>query len=311
MEFNFKGRIPREPRPISSNTSTTSLESLCTRTESASTTATTPSATVSPSFYRVPEANEVSQLLRKRIESKTVVLLVGLPASGKSTVCKQMSDFLERHDYKSSIYNAGNIRRQLRRTFSDADFFNPDNRQAHEQREQYAAIAMESMLEDFRHNRINVGFLDATNTTRARRDKMINVIRHCDVSFSNVIVLDVACTDDRFLAYNVNGKASNGDYLDRTVAEAIADFKQRSEHYYKVFQTITPHELEQASDVVSTYIKIHNARHFQVVSEKRANEVESLFVAFASNYYKFYGEAYHKAVDAFYGAIKAKSAKLA
>lgn len=305
MEFNFKGRIPRE-MSITPNTSTTSLESLCTRTESASTSATTP-ATSNSWIYRVPELTEVSHLLRKRLESKTVVLLVGLPASGKSTVCKQLVEYLEKHDYKSSIYNAGNVRRALRRTFSDADFFNPDNLQAHEQREQYAQIAMESMLEDFRHNRINVGFLDATNTTKARRDKMINIIRNCDVAFTNVILFDVACTDDRFLAYNVNGKAANGDYSDRTVAEAISDFKQRSEHYYKVFQPITAPEIEADSDVVSTYIKINNARHFQIISEKRVNEVESLFVAFASNYFKLYGENYHRCVENFYASNKLKA----
>lgn len=253
--------------------------------------------------YDVPRAEDVSSLLRKRVESKTLVMLVGLPASGKSTVCKQLSSFLQSNDYKCLIYNAGNVRRLLRRTFSDADFFNPDNAAAQEQREQFAAIAMEQMLEDFRNNRINVGFLDATNTTRRRRDKMLDIVRNCDVSFSNVIVLDISCTDERLLAYNVNGKTANGDYSGRSVAEAIADFKQRSSHYYKVYEAISPQELDQASDVISTYISIQNAKNtnsYSIVSKKLSDEVEDLFTSFAGNYYKMHGERYHAAVDSFY-----------
>lgn len=307
MELLFSQIRPDNMKAsLSPNTSTTSLDLLFSKIETGPLSYnTTPSA--SP-IYELPRVEDVSTLLRKRVESKTLVMLVGLPASGKSTVCKQLATFLQNHDYKCQIYNAGNVRRLLRRTFSDADFFNPDNAAAQEQREQFAAIAMEQMLEDFRNNRINVGFLDATNTTRRRRDKMLDIVRNCDVSFSNVIVLDVSCTDQRLLAFNVNGKTTNGDYSGRSVAEAIVDFKQRSSHYYKVYEAILAEELEKGSDVVSSYISIQNARNarsYSIVSEKQRDEVEDLFSAFASNYYKMHGERYHAAVDSFYKASQA------
>ncbi|PSK75370.1 hypothetical protein CJJ07_004869 [Candidozyma auris] len=308
MELSFPQSKPSlSMRPLlSPNTSNTSLNSLFSRIENSPFTTTSYTSTTTPAtspVYEVPRADEVSSLLNKRINSKTLVMLVGLPASGKSTVCKQLSNFLQSHDYKCQVYNAGNVRRSLRRTFSDADFFNPNNAAAQEQREQFAAIAMEQMLDDFRTNRINVGFLDATNTTRKRRDKMLDIVRHCDVSFSNVIILDISCTDERLLAFNVNGKTTNGDYTGRTVAEAIADFKQRSSHYYKVYEAISPEELERANDVVSTYISIQNAKNFRsysIISEKQRDEVEDLFVTFAANYYKMHGERYYSAVDTFH-----------
>lgn len=309
MELSFPQIRPELPnrRPLSANNSSTSLNLLFSKIEASPitsftsfTSASTPSS--SPG-YDLPRAEDVTSLLRKRVESKTMVMLVGLPASGKSTVCKQLSTFLQSHDYKCQIYNAGNVRRLLRRVFSDADFFDPNNVAAQEQREQFATIAMEQMLEDFRTNLINVGFLDATNTTRSRRDKMLDIVRKCDVSFSNVIVLDISCTDERLLAFNIDGKATNGDYTGRSVAEAIADFKQRSSHYYKVYEAISAEELEKNSDVVTTYISIKNAkdtRSYSIVLKKQYDEVEELFIAFASSYYKMHGEKYLAAVDSFH-----------
>lgn len=283
---------------LSSNPSTTSLDSLFSRFDTAPTLSITPAATL-PQF-QVLHSKDVCDLLHKRIESKTVVMLVGLPASGKSTVCKQLAETLQQNNYKSLIYNAGNIRRMMKLSFSDAEFFNPDNEAATQQREHFATISMENMLEDFRHNRISVGFLDATNTTRTRRLRMLNIIRESDISFSNVIVLDISCTEERLLAYNINGKAFNVDYSGRNVGDSISDFRQRTNHYFKVYEPVTSTELELYRDVISSYISIQNAKSCRIISEKNSDEVENLFRSFATGYYKTHGEAYHAAVDSFW-----------
>lgn len=286
---------------ISSYNSTTSLDSLFLRFDHAGTTTLTPVAT-SP-HHHVLKAKDVCDLLHKTFAPKTLVMLVGLPASGKSTVCKQLAEYLRKNDYKSLIYNAGNIRRMMKQSFSDADFFNPNNELAKNQRELYAKMSLDNMLEDFRHNRISVGFLDATNTTRARRSRMLDLIHGSGIAFSNIILLDISCTDQRLQAFNITSKAFNVDYCGRDVAESIADFKQRTEHYFKVYEPISEEELATYKDV--EHISIRNGgKEISFSSQTPKDDVDQLFWEFASNYYKLYGEQYLDEVDKFYKVVK-------
>lgn len=285
---------------LSSFNSTTSLDSLFLRFDQAPTATLTPLAT-SPQQY-VLRSKEVSDLLQKAFTSKTLVILVGLPASGKSTVSKQLAQMLKSNDYKTLIYNAGNIRRTMKQTFSDADFFDPKNKQARSQRELYATMSMENLLEDFRHNRITVGCLDATNTTKARRARMIEMARASGISFANIVVLDISCTDEKLLTFNIAGKASNVDYCGRDVSESIADFKQRTQHYFKVYEPVCEDELAGYGDV--DYISIRNGgKEFTVPPTKAKNDVDMLFRGFASQYYNLHGQKYYDEVERFYQEV--------
>lgn len=286
---------------LSSFNSTTSLDSLFLRFDQAPTATLTPVASSPP--QHMLKSKDVCDLLQKTFTSKTLVLLVGLPASGKSTVCKQLAQMLKSNDYKTLIYNAGNIRRVMKQTFSDADFFDPTNKQARSQRELYATMSMENLLEDFRHNRITVGCLDATNTTKARRARMLEMAKSSGINFANIIVLDISCTDDRLVTFNIAGKASNVDYRGRDVSESISDFKQRTQHYFKVYEPVSEAELAGYEDVA--YISIRNGGKEYVVPKTRArNDVDLLFRGFASQYYNLHGGKYYDAVERFYQGVK-------
>lgn len=281
----------------STNTSSTSLDSLFSHLGSLPTISSTPVETA-PIDSEL-NLSHVSELIQRKIQSKTVVILVGLPASGKSSVCKQMMDFLTKNGYKSLIYNAGNIRRAIVREFSDSEFFNPANVEASRQREQFARMCMDNMLEDFKENRINVGFLDATNTTVERRRKMVDLAHNAGIELSNIFILDVSCTDEKLAGYNVTSKAFNADYLGCDVTQSICDFKRRSEHYFKVYEPLLEEELESYEDV--SYLRIHNGGKEHVVKEVVHGDAASMaIISFVSNYYKLYGEKYHNAVDSFY-----------
>lgn len=281
--------------PMSSHTSSTTLDSL----ELSSIFSATP--VESPQVSAVPSLDDIAGAIQRKIQSKTVVLLVGLPASGKSTVCKQLADLLNRQGYKSLIYNAGNIRRAMTSGFSDSEFFNPNNKRASQQREIYAKMCLDNMMEDLKANRINVGFLDATNSTAERRRLMLSLIYASGVQLSNVFVLDISCTDKKLLNYNITSKAFNLDYQGCDIATSIADFKKRSEHYFTVYEAPLEEEFADFKNV--TCLSIRNGGktyHSLDKYPENCDAAGSLMRMFVSNYYKLYGERYHAAVDEFY-----------
>ncbi|OBA19982.1 6PF2K-domain-containing protein [Metschnikowia bicuspidata var. bicuspidata NRRL YB-4993] len=250
----------------------------------------------------MPSFTGLTDLIQRKIQSKTIILLVGLPGSGKSTICHQLSGFLNAQGYSSLVYNAGNIRRAMSSGFSDSEFFNPDNAEASQKREKYATMCMQNMLEDLKENRVNVGFLDATNSTTVRRHSMLKLIQKADVEISNIFVLDVSCTEKRLVNYNITSKAFNQDYRGKDIATSISDFKKRSEHYDRIFEPILSQE----------FVEFRNVKHFSIqnggrtfvvpqdASDDDSCDVTLLLAAFVTNYYKTYGESYHAAVDEFY-----------
>lgn len=281
---------------LSSYNSTASLDSLFLRFDATQTNSITP---VASNQHHVLHAKDVCDLLLKFLE-KTMVMLVGLPASGKSTVCKQLAEYLREKGYKLLIYNAGNIRRMVKQSFSDSEFFNPENREATNQREMYATMSLENMLDDFRHNRISVGFLDATNTTRARRSRMLSLVQNSGVDFANVMVLDISCTDEKLLNYNITSKAFNVDYNGRNVLESISDFQKRTQHYFKVYEPVSEQELEEYGEV--QYVSLRNGGASFETRGNFENGVARLFEKFTQNYYGYYGRVYLAAVEEFYTA---------
>lgn len=224
--------------------------------------------------------------------------MVGLPALGKSTISRQLGDFLSRHSYRYQIYNAGEIRRQ-NLCCSTSDFFDPANEEASQQREEYANVAIERMLCDFDAGLINVGFLDATNTTQSRRGRMMRILRSAGIAFENVVILNVSLLDDSLEDYNIRAKASNKDYRGQDPQELVADFRRRTMHYLKVYESVTREEL-QGYDMTA-FCSIHNGREKDIVCDAD-NEVWGLIRSFVGNYYKLHGQHYLAGVRREFGA---------
>lgn len=236
---------------------------------------------------------------QRLVARKLVVMLVGLPASGKSTVAKQLNDHINRSGLRLRIYNAGNVRRQYSQ-FDTSDFFNPNNLEGKNAREKYATINVNNMVGDLESGAVDVGFLDATNTTVARRSRMMAILRDIDC---DVVVFDVQCTDGHLINFNIAGKAHNLDYRDKNYVASITDFKLRTQHYFKVYEPVTP--LELAGYRVAMYMKLENSKTFShgMVSDKfEASQLYGIISQFEADYYKVEGKRYYEAVAAFYGA---------
>lgn len=100
------------------------------------------------------------------------VIMVGLPARGKSTLAWKLYESLKRDGIKVKIFNNGYLRRKLsKENTSYPEFFNPANKQSAALREKYAMLnlqrAKKFIHQHFPQNRAAI--LDATNVSLERR----------------------------------------------------------------------------------------------------------------------------------------------
>lgn len=217
---------------------------------------------------------------RHNVNHKFCVVLIGLPATGKSTISRDLINFLHSSEQTSqlrcSIFNAGNVRRKLsvrrRRPTalsglgemnkSEDDLFNPKN--AHK-KEEYAKITLSKLFEEVSNDQCDVAIFDATNSTLARRDFIIEQIRdfnklHYD-NQNNIensgsknmgttpihitpIFLQVSCNDPSFIKFNIHNKSFNQDYFDKPYEFAVRDFAKRLKQYHSQFVPFRKSEFE-------------------------------------------------------------------
>lgn len=248
--------------------------------------------------------NKLNQHQQEQQQEKLVIILVGLPASGKSTICHQLKSYVnDTTIYRAEVFNAGDVRRRNSTNFNDSDFFNPSNRQGKEARELYATITANNLIDSLTSDIVDVGFLDATNTTVERRQRMIDTIRREANENIKIVIFDIQCNDSRLLNFNVTRKADNNDYKGRDYKSAIADFKKRAQHYYKVYQPITKDELDDLH--IDMYMKIVNAGEtfdFSHVDNKFKQDCHwfKILQDFKDTYYEREGKRYLDLVEKWY-----------
>ena len=146
------------------------------------------------------------QLMTDRV----VIVMVGLPARGKSYLSKAIMRYLNFLGCPCRLFNAGNKRRDQGLAGTGAAFFDASNADAKAQRE---AMAMET-LDDLLGWLLGwprgcaVGIFDATNTTVARRRAVAQRCARQRPAVSALYVESV-CEDESILAHNYQMKLGN------------------------------------------------------------------------------------------------------
>eukprot|EP00743_Colponemidia_sp_Colp-15_P007562 GILK01008175.1.p1 GENE.GILK01008175.1~~GILK01008175.1.p1 ORF type:complete len:465 (+),score=80.39 GILK01008175.1:63-1457(+) len=199
----------------------------------------------------------MDKTLEKKLRSdrKLIIVMIGLPARGKSYIAKKLQRYLNWMGYSTSVFNVGNRRReQLDSTVvrQDFNFFNPDNADMIKLREQIALDTLHSAIRWLHETTGQVVIFDATNTTRARRDLLREQCEKAVVP-CQILFVESICTDPDVLEVNIQMKLNSPDYRKMDPAEASRDFRHRLEQYEKVYETITEEEEEHSS-----YIKLIN-----------------------------------------------------
>ncbi|KAG0671749.1 hypothetical protein C6P45_005014 [Maudiozyma exigua] len=177
--------------------------------------------------------------------SKLVIIMVGVPATGKSFITKKLSRYLNYSMYHCKVFNVGNTRRKYTKEHSlgeqDSNFFDPNDSASIKLRDQWALDTLDELLDYLLNGNGSVAIFDATNTTKERRRTVYERI-HKRNDQLKILFLESICTDKQMVDKNIQLKLCGPDYKGKDPDEYLNDFKQRLENYDTVYEPMDDSE---------------------------------------------------------------------
>ncbi|KAJ6032884.1 hypothetical protein N7444_010655 [Penicillium canescens] len=180
------------------------------------------SSSISPDGY----------IASRDIGAKLVIVMVGLPARGKSYIVKKLARYLN----CAAIFIVVNIASR---------FFDPTSPSLVNFRDQIALATLDSLLDWLMHRGGTIGILDATNISQRRRQLVLSHIKQRPGPEPSILFLESCCFDQDLLRRNFLLKLSGPDYKHRNPEKALADFCQRVSNYEKLYVPLGIAEEEQ------------------------------------------------------------------
>ena len=138
----------------------------------------------------------MSRPLRGR---KYALIMVGLPARGKSYTARKIEGYLSWLGYPARVFNVGERRRETLGVGASHEFFDPANIEAQRQREALGMSVLHEML-DWLKGPGRVAIYDATNSTRERRRRVREACLSADVE---VLQIELATSDSATIDDNI------------------------------------------------------------------------------------------------------------
>ena len=190
-------------------------------------------------------------------DEKLYIALMGLPARGKSTLGMRLKDAFRRDNIPTRIFNNGNLRRACRPAAetSRAEFYSPENKQALEERNNFARINMER-AKNYLSGNGQVAILDAANVGRDRRAKI-------EAFLDDHPVLFIECVNDdkEILSLSILEKTRLPEFGRLATGKAEKEFIKRIEYYKMAYQ---PLESER------NYIRLNSLQN-RIIGEKHTD----------------------------------------
>ncbi|XP_030624713.1 6-phosphofructo-2-kinase/fructose-2,6-bisphosphatase isoform X9 [Chanos chanos] len=207
--------------------------------------------------------------------SPTMIVMVGLPARGKTYISKKLTRYLNWIGVPTKVFNVGQYRREAVKSYKSFEFFRPDNEEAMKIRKACAVAALKDVCEYFTREHGQVAVFDATNTTRERREVILSFAKE---NGYKVFFVESLCDDPEIIAENIKQvKLSSPDYIGCDKEEAVADFLKRIECY-----KITYVPLDDDKDRNLSYIKIFNVGSRYLVNRVQ-DHIQSRIVYYLMN----------------------------
>ncbi|KAI6072700.1 6-phosphofructo-2-kinase/fructose-2,6-bisphosphatase 2 isoform X1 [Aix galericulata] len=149
--------------------------------------------------------------------SPTLIVMIGLPARGKTYVSKKLTRYLNWIGVPtrgqglggpggaggwcpSAAALTGVYRREAVKSYKSYDFFRHDNKEAMEIRKRCALVALQDVKAYLLEECGQIAVFDATNTTRERRDLILNFAKE---NAFKVFFVESVCDDPEVIAANI------------------------------------------------------------------------------------------------------------
>ena len=176
---------------------------------------------------------------------KLIIILVGLPARGKSFISNKLSKYLNWCNIKTKIFNVGKFRRE-KYNFSDSSFFDSLNDEYNQIRLKLSMELYDNLLNWLKIDNNNIGIFDATNTDKNKR----KLLFERTPKNINLLFIESICDDEVIIHKNIVLKEHSNDYKNNNI-NFYEDFKYRIKLYNNIYETIDKSEN-------LNFIKIYN-----------------------------------------------------
>ena len=179
------------------------------------------------------------------MDEKLIIILVGLPARGKSYTSNNLCRFLNWCGFKTKVFNSGEYRRTLLGGFQDSEFFNYEIKENYDKKEEISKDCFNNLIK-WINEKGDIGIFDATNSNKERRDYLKKKSNNI-----NILFVELISDNADIINKNLELKLISPDYINKSKEFAINDFKKRHDFYKKIYETI-----EDSENL--NYIKIIN-----------------------------------------------------
>ena len=170
------------------------------------------------------------------VRTPTCIVMVGLPARGKTYVSRKLARYLNWIGVSTKVFNLGEYRRQMAGAHCKHSFFDPSNSNGLSVREKCAELALDD-ISKWLNNKGQVAIFDATNTTRARRKKVLSYLK---LHGYKELIIESICDDAEIIRSNImEVKVNSPDYKGVPAEEACQDFVARIDHYRDSYEPLS------------------------------------------------------------------------
>jgi predicted kinase len=167
-------------------------------------------------------------------KNKLYIVMVGLPARGKSTISAKLKENMSRDRIKTRIFNNGDLRRKLLPgDTSYPEFYDPHNREGVAFREKIALINLRRAKGFLAHGG-HVAILDATNVSRKRREKVQAFLDDHPLLF-----VECVNNDQDILEASILRKITLPEFSHLETLVAVDGFKRRIHYYDTIYSPLT------------------------------------------------------------------------
>jgi broad specificity phosphatase PhoE/predicted kinase len=171
-----------------------------------------------------------------------LLAMVGLPARGKTFIARKLERYLNFVGHPARVFNVGSYRRERLGASQGATFFDPENTEARSVLDGLAMEALDDAL-TFLERGGRVAIYDATNSTVARRDAVRARVAAAGADAPQIVFVESKCDDPTIIDANVRDtKLRSPDYMGVSADDAVRDFRQRIEHYARMYEPLAEGE---------------------------------------------------------------------